>query len=72
MSKYGYSIGPNKRIVYVGDLPKAITAAHAELWDTRAEDDKAHIYREADGHRFVGYVTYDGRFIDQRKPANAR
>jgi hypothetical protein len=48
---------------------KAIAEVRSELWDTRVQQDSARIYRLADGWRFMGVVTYDGRFIDERVSA---
>jgi hypothetical protein len=71
MSYYGYA--PEGRIdvtlLSARSLPKAITEARAELWDTRVQGDRARLYRRADGWRFIGIVTYDGRFVDERVSA---
>lgn len=64
---YGYSIGPKGRIVHVGHgLKRTCDAARLALQETGRENETAHIYRQADGYRFVGYVNLDGRFSDMR------
>lgn len=60
---YGYSLGPDRPVRDVGpSLGRTIDEAQGALWDTRATAQRAHVYRLADGWRFMGYVTYDGTF----------
>lgn len=62
---YGFSIGPKGRIVNVGGLDRTLGAAFKALEASPGED-HAHIYRQADGYRLVGYYTRNRKFIDMR------
>lgn len=65
---YGYSIGPKGRIVHVGSAAKTLKAANEAMKSdqSRNPDVRAHIYRQVDGYRFVGYLREDGTFADMR------
>jgi len=59
--KYGTSRGRGK-ITLWRDAVSAISCALAFRDATR-------IYRLADGWRFVGLITHDGKFVDERTEA---
>jgi hypothetical protein len=66
MNTYAYAL-PNEMAptpIRARSTGAAVSAVQAVLWDTH--EDKARLFRLADGWRFMGFVTYEGRFIDER------
>lgn len=72
MSHYGYAIDGDiaVHLLRARSLQSAVNEARDRLWDPRVQGDAARVYRRADGWRFCGIVTYDGRFVDERVPAD--